>query len=77
MSTPTEQPKDFLGWIIDIGDIVIMMLPKYRSLIKGKVTKLTAKMAFIDHQAPGHGSTEWIINTKQFHDQITVVSSIA
>lgn len=58
--------KDFIGNTISIGDEVIFMQKGYRNLINGRITKLTDKMCFIEHERTNTGGTE----TRQYHDQV-------
>lgn len=59
---------DFFGNEIKVGDIVAFMQIGYRNLLKGKVTKLTDKMVFIEHLKTNIGQTE----TKQEYRQVIV-----
>ena len=60
---------DKIGGEIRIGDKVVFMQTKYRSLLVGQVKKVTDKTVLIEHNKTNVGKTD----TKQFHDQIVVI----
>ena len=58
--------KDFLGYELNIGDDVVFMQKEYRSLMRGRIIKITKCMVVVEHEKTNVCSTE----TKQFHDQV-------
>lgn len=40
---------DFMGKELIVDDIVILIAPKYRHLVKGKILRFTAKYAIIEY----------------------------
>jgi hypothetical protein len=42
--------KDFLGNNLEVGDIVVMMRPNYRELIKAKILRFTKCFAVLSYK---------------------------
>lgn len=62
----TIEAKDFLGKELFVGDEIAFMELKYRHMERGKITKITPKMLFIEYKNY-HG---WDSKCKQTHDQV-------
>ena len=62
--------KDFLGNELKVGDTVVFMQIRYRSLVKGTVKSLSPQKALIEHR-PISGS--YSTQSRQFHDQMVGV----
>jgi len=58
--------KDFLGQVIDVGDIVVFMELRYRNLMLGKIKKITPKMLVIEHER----NTTYSNESRQFPSQV-------
>jgi len=58
--------EDFLGKELKVGDRVVFVQKSYRNLMIGTISKITAKMAFLDHEETNVCSR----TTKQAHDQL-------
>lgn len=63
--------KDFFGNEINIDDIVAFMQKGYRTLLTGKVIKITEQTVLIEHKHPQYPSGK-DVTTKQFHSQVIV-----
>lgn len=48
--------KDFLRQTLEVGDTVILVVPGYRSLTKGKIVRFTKRYVFINFGNPWPGS---------------------
>ena len=63
--------KDFLGNDLEVGDEVVFMFLKYRSLGKGVIIKITPKTILIEH--PHFNMPNYTTTTKQFPNQVVKV----
>lgn len=63
---------DFLGNKLNVGNEVVFFALKYRCLTKGKITKITEKMIFIDFiNTWNYGKDNVRVdNCKQYHNQV-------
>ena len=66
MDSENNKKFDFLGNEVNIGDEVVFMQLQYRSLMKGKIIKMTNKKVYISHEQTNTCSKESI----QRYDQI-------
>lgn len=60
--------KDFLGNDINVGDNIVLIMPNYRSLTKGVVKSMSAKMIVVEHDHPNISNHK--TETKQFPEQV-------
>ena len=56
---------DFLGNELNIGDEVVFMQLSYRSLMRGKITRISDTKVKIEHERLGNGRTECMQLQKQ------------
>ena len=57
---------DFLGKELFVGDEIAFMELRYRHMERGKITKITFKMLFIEYT----NYRDWDTNCKQTHNQV-------
>jgi len=63
---------DFMSHKLAVGDTVVFILPNYRELVKGTVTRFTECFVFIDYKHPRYTSMTTI---KQTGEQLVKVAA--
>lgn len=63
--------KDFLGNPIALGDTVVLIIPNYRSLAKGRVTRLTPEFVIVEYD---NNISRKCTRIKQKGEQLVVVN---
>jgi len=68
--------RDFVGKEISLGDKVVMIAPKYRSLVIGTVIKFTPTALKISYRNTWNVPTGWDLEILQKPNQVVKVSDV-
>jgi hypothetical protein len=66
--------KDFLGNQLEVGDEVVFIVPGYRELTRGIITKFTKCFVFIEKHNPNQIRAAWQETIKQTPEQLVKIN---